>query len=154
MVNQSKRNDPRFLRLWTASGAMGSMPPKKQPAPPSTPKPAVAITELPTSGTALSVASGVDLGSFALNQQVERVLSRFRERAAKVLLLQWIGSKIPRTAVIDGQEIGWTQNGMVAGTKGENIGTYVRLVEFGGESGKEHAMLVFVSSQRKNAAVA
>lgn len=62
---------------------------------------------------------------------------------AETYLVEWQGSKIPRGASIHGIAIGWTQNGIVSGTQGENLGTYERLVEFGGESGREHKMLVF-----------
>ena len=64
---------------------------------------------------------------------------------ARTFLVEWSGSKIPRGAAIDGVAIAWTQNGMVTGAGGVDLGTYERLVEFGGASGREHKMLIFAS---------
>lgn len=65
------------------------------------------------------------------------------KEGATTFLVEWQGSKIPRGAAIDGIAIAWTQNGMVTGAGGEQLGTYERLVEFGGPSGREHKMLIF-----------
>ncbi len=57
-------------------------------------------------------------------------------------LLKWQGSKIPRGATIGGVEIGWTQHGMITGSNGMGLGYYSRLLEWGGENGDSHAMVV------------
>lgn len=71
------------------------------------------------------------------------LLQKTAERAKDIFLLEWVGHKIPRGAVINGKAIGWTQNGMVVSDHGEDIGTYERTIESGGASGKEQKMLVF-----------
>ena len=106
--------------------------------------PPVTITEIAGTIASLQKGKGVDLGDETTNSNVNKILSAMRHHANKVFHLQWEGNKIPRGALIEGAEIAWTQNGMVSGSKGENIGTYERLVEFGGASGKEQQMLVFV----------
>ena len=73
------------------------------------------------------------------------LLRKIAERAKGIFLLEWEGNKIPRGAIVCDKRIAWTQHGLVTGESGKNIGTYERLVEFGGASGKEQKMLVFVS---------
>ena len=46
--------------------------------------------------------------------------------------------------MIGDEEIAWTQHGIVNGTRGQQIGTYDRIVEFGWEEGKDQVMLVYV----------
>ncbi len=62
-------------------------------------------------------------------------------------LIEWTGNKIPRGASINGVQIGWTQHGIVTGTKGEDLGLYERLVECGGPRGTEQKMLVFANNK-------
>jgi hypothetical protein len=56
--------------------------------------------------------------------------------------MEWEGSKIPRGASINGVEIGWTQHGIVTGKNSEQLGYYEREVEFGGDSGSKHVMVI------------
>ncbi len=86
----------------------------------------------------------VNLGNAEAERGVNALLARLRESASKIFLLKWEGNKIPHGAIIQGKEIAWTQNGIVSSTAREQIGTYERLVEFGGETGNEQQMLVFV----------
>lgn len=78
-----------------------------------------------------------------IQAQATGLLRRIAERAKEIFLLEWEGNKIPRGAVICGKSITWTQHGRVISEGDEDIGTYERLVEFGGKSGKEQKMLVF-----------
>lgn len=70
-------------------------------------------------------------------------LQEMANSAKEVFLLEWEGNKIPYGAVINGRSIGWTQHGLVTNNVGIPIGTYERMVEWGGDSGKEQKMLVF-----------
>lgn len=75
---------------------------------------------------------------------LNNLLQRVSELSTKIFLLEWEGNKIPRGTRINGKPIGWTQHGMVTSDQGQTIGTYERLSEFGGESGREQKMVVFV----------
>lgn len=72
-------------------------------------------------------------------------ITKQRRSASAVYLLNWTGNKIPRGAVVSGHTIGWTQNDLVQDRDGNIIGTYERLVEFGGEDGKQQQMVVYLS---------
>lgn len=106
--------------------------------------PEVTVTDVTATPKAEEKGSGVNLGDTELNKVAKGMIARWRERARKIFHLKWEGSKIPRGAMIDGTEIGWAQNGQVVGVDGKTIGVYDRLVEFGGTSGKEQQMLIFV----------
>ena len=92
---------------------------------------------------------GINLGEASMNERAQALLDRISSQADKFFLLEWEGSKIPRWAKIHDVQIGWTQNGMVNGVKGEDLGTYERLVEFGGTSGKEQKIIVFAKAPNK-----
>ncbi len=88
--------------------------------------------------------------SSTLNQVVvqlttNQLLKKMAEAAKEFFLLEWVGSKIPRGAVISGHTVVWTQNGVVTAEGGGIIGTYHRVVECGGPSGQDQKMLVFLS---------
>lgn len=93
----------------------------------------------------------VNLGDDTLNARVNKLM-RGSCKGCQTFLITWEGNKVPYGAVVAGREIGWTQNGQVIAKKpgdtlghfGDDIGTYDRLVEFGGPERKEHKMLVFV----------
>ncbi|MDO8594838.1 MAG: hypothetical protein Q7R93_05015 [bacterium] len=106
--------------------------------------PPVAIVDVTSKPEAEKTGKGINLGDPELNEVANRMLLNRRSRARKVFHLKWEGSKIPRGAVIEGAEIAWTQNGEVAGVGGKRIGVYDRLIEFGGATGKEQQMLIFV----------
>ena len=106
--------------------------------------PKVTVTDVTETPQAEGKGKGVNLGDIELNETANRTITRWRERASKIFHLKWEGNKIPRGAVVEGVEIAWTQNGQVTGIGGQMIGTYDRLVEFGGASGKEQQMLIFV----------
>lgn len=71
------------------------------------------------------------------------LLRAIAAQAKGIFLLEWDGSKVPRGAVVNGEEITWTQNGQVH-TPGGQIGVYERLMEFGGVSNSSHKMIVYV----------
>lgn len=83
-------------------------------------------------------------GQAAMQQLVEAHLQARAARSKHVFLLEWEGNKIPRGAVIKGHSIGWTQNGIVTSEQGQTIGVYERLIEFGGDGGRDQKILVFV----------
>jgi hypothetical protein len=58
------------------------------------------------------------------------------------VILKWKGSKIPRGETIAGVEVAWAQHGVLSGADGEMIGSYVRLVTFGGPNADEHEISV------------
>ena len=49
--------------------------------------------------------------------------------AESAIVLNWIGSKIPRGVVINNKEIAGAQNKVVTSKKGEIIGIYNRLIQ-------------------------
>jgi hypothetical protein len=106
--------------------------------------PEVTITDVTAKPQAEETGKRVNLGDVKLNETVNRMIAHCRESARKIFHLKWEGNKIPYGAVIEGTEIAWTQNGQVTGVGGKTIGTYDRLVEFGGATGKEQQMLIFV----------
>lgn len=80
-----------------------------------------------------------------LETRLDELQDKEKERAGKTYLVEWSGGKSPRGAQINGIAIGWTQNGFVTGTAGEQIGTYERLVESGGDSRQEQKIIIFAS---------
>lgn len=86
-----------------------------------------------------------DLGVKDLETKVNALVTAHKNKAKYIFLLKWQGDKIPRGAEVAGHKIAWTQNGVVTDNTGKIIGTYERLVEFGGESGREQQMIVYIS---------
>lgn len=106
---------------------------------------AVQLLELSTNEAQLLAKKSlsVSLG----NATVERKLAQLRQEVqngARAFLLDWEGSKIPRGVEICGHVINWTQHGNVSATGGLVIGTYDRIVEFGGESGEHQQMIIYI----------
>jgi len=75
------------------------------------------------------------------------VIAKLRHKSDNYFILTWDGSKIPRGAKVDNVEISWTQNGMVTGKGGEQLGYYDRLVEFGQPGGNRQVMLIGTSAK-------
>ncbi len=86
---------------------------------------------------------GVNLGSTLLQSKLNSILDKIK-KGAEIFLVDWEGSKIPRGVLVRGYEIAWTQNGAVTEVGGARIGTYQRLVEFGGETRQHHQMLIYI----------
>ena len=103
----------------------------------------VNICELVLSGNLSDIVREIDLGNSKLNLDYDTLLEKVRSGANKVYLLEWEGDKIPQGVMVDDQEIAWTQHGVVRSSEGDTIGTYQRLVEFGGESRNLQVMLVY-----------
>ena len=109
------------------------------------------ITEL----TQENKPRGVNLGGAhsesarGAETNVNNLMSRIRKSGGRRFILSWEGNKVPRGARVLDHEIAWTQNGQVSTTSGEGIGTYDRLVEFGGTTGKEQKMVVYLYPEKK-----
>jgi hypothetical protein len=88
---------------------------------------------------------GVNLGNQNLERVTNMLISAIRSRGGRRFLLCWTGNKVPRGTDVLGRKIAWTQNGMVIDTQRAEIGTYDRLLEFGGESKKEQMMIVYLN---------
>ena len=80
---------------------------------------------------------------------VNNLMSQIRKSDGRRFILSWEGNKVPRGARVLDHEIAWTQNGQVLTTDGKDIGTYDRLVEFGGTTGKEQKMVVYLYPEAK-----
>lgn len=99
---------------------------------------------------------GVNLGgaystsAVVVEADVNDLIDRIRESGGRKFLLDWEGNKVPRGARVLDHEIGWTQNGKVLTTSGEDIGTYKRLVEFGGATGKQQKMLIYLYPKKSS----
>jgi len=97
--------------------------------------------------------TGIKLGAgenaqfqFQLTQAlVNDLQTELMKVAEDAFILLWDGNKIPRGAEVNGHRIGWTQNGQVLSDEGGMIGVYDRLMQYGGPSGKEQQMIVFVT---------
>ena len=78
--------------------------------------------------------------------------------AGRVYRLTWKGSKVPRGARIGSHEIVWTQHGMVHARNArgdvEEIGTYKRVVEFGGANQDEQIMEIYLDGNESLLATA
>lgn len=73
---------------------------------------------------------------------ISKLIELSIEQQAEQYLLSWQGNEVPRGALLGEHEIVWTQHGVVRNSKGDVIGHYERLVEFGGKSGISQVMLV------------
>lgn len=89
-----------------------------------------------------------DASAAVAEANVNELIGRIRESEGRKFLLVWEGNKVPRGAHVLEHERSWTQNGEVRTTSRETIGTYDRLVEFGGASGTEQKMLIYLFQKR------
>ena len=87
----------------------------------------------------------VHLENPQVDARLNALLERRRENANHAYVLRWEGNKVPRGAVVGGETLAWTQNGTVHNQSGRIVGTYDRVVQFGGESGKEQVMIIYMS---------
>lgn len=107
--------------------------------------PEVKITKL-TFNQAQSMSMGTiksTLGDTKLDSMLQIMINKRIHSSSEILLLEWEGNKIPRGAKIGNKEIAWTQHGIVTDKNGDDIGTYERIVEFGGVSKYQQVMLVY-----------
>lgn len=61
-------------------------------------------------------------------------------------VIKWKGSKVPRGKAINGSTIAHAQHGILRSAGGKDIGTYRRVVEFGGEDGDEQEIEAWPTS--------
>ena len=115
-------------------------------------KPMVTVTEIIPENWQALAAAGFNQAELLASEgpsahigrpapMLDDCLRAVTAKSTSVFFLRWKGSKIPRGAVIRGRVVAWTQNGVVTDEKGEMIGTYSRLVEFGPEN--EQQMVVY-----------
>lgn len=79
-------------------------------------------------------------------------MARAKKVGSRAFVVMWDGNKIPRGAKVGDYFIVHTQNGLVhgvkqAGSSPEVIGTYDRLAEFGGKSGKFQVINVYLTKE-------
>ena len=86
----------------------------------------------------------VNLGDQKLNSILNASLQQARGNGGRRFYLKWNGSKVPRGAEICGHILAWTQHGRVITDQNQDIGTYDRLIEFGGPSKEEQHMIVYL----------
>ena len=97
---------------------------------------------------------GVDLNgtrnAFAAvtESKLNDLICSVRKHGGRTFILDWEGDRTPRGARVLNHEIEWTQHGQIRIASVEKIGTYDRLVESGGASGKAQKMLVYLSPSK------
>lgn len=94
---------------------------------------------------ALRIDSQVRLGDPQIESRVNALLDRIKGNAKHAYLLVWEGNKVPHGAVVGNEVLGWTQHGSARNQSGQIVGTYDRVVEFGGDSGNKQVMIVYTS---------
>ena len=110
------------------------------------------ITEKRDKLVSTNAPKDVDLGgrhnfqAALAESHFDRLRQAIRQKEARVFLLTWQGNKVPRGVNLLGHIIAWTQHGMVTSKGGKTVGTYDRVVEFGGDTGKEQKMLVYLQA--------
>jgi hypothetical protein len=92
----------------------------------------------------INLGGDFDLSAAITELQLNHLFQAMKLESKELYLLSWNGTKIPHGASLKGKEIGWTQNGVVTSIEGEMIGIYDRVVEYGGEDGREHRMIVYL----------
>lgn len=72
----------------------------------------------------------IDLGNMEHISAIVSGLARALSAGKDTFMIEWQEkSRIPRGAIIKGQEIGWTQHGIVSSITGQQIGYYERVVD-------------------------
>lgn len=92
----------------------------------------------------------LDENAQRIQAHINRIVKIAKEGATNFYLLSWQGSKVPHGVEVNGKRIGWTQHGVVSSETGETIGLYDRLIEFGGETGCDHQLLIYTANQNDN----
>lgn len=95
----------------------------------------------------------VDLGvnnisELLIETDSNSLLQKLRQGSTgRIFLVIWKGtsSRVPHGVQILDHKIDWTQHGVARNTDGVNIGFYDRLIDCGGEDGKEHKMLIYLN---------
>ena len=77
-----------------------------------------------------------------LSPLLKRIMSR-RTKGIKGDTIRWSGSKAPRGVKWGSTTLGWAQHGVLYDQKGEDVGTYHRVIEFGGKDGDIQEILAW-----------
>ena len=95
-------------------------------------------------GEGLPLGKEVDLGNPEINERINALLSGIRKDCKSAYILRWEKGRVPSGAVVGDETLGWTQHGMASNQSGKIVGTYERIVDSGGNSGREHVMVVYM----------
>ena len=85
----------------------------------------------------------IDLELSEIESNVDALLQLLK-LGKDAYLLMWNGSKVPSNAVVNGIEIDHTQHNMVT-SDGEMVGTYDRIVEYGGPNKRAQALILYLN---------
>lgn len=95
----------------------------------------------------------VRLGDSDAEAQVKGMLQAMAQKAGRKFLVSWKGSKVPHGVRLLGYEIVWTQHGMVTARDKDGqstmLGTYQRVVEWGGPQKDKHVLVIAVGEHIK-----
>lgn len=109
-------------------------------------QPRVKVTDISNLlGEDLPLDKEVHLGNPKVDRKINTLLAEARKYCKHAYILRWEGGKIPRGAVVGSEILSWTQNGCAHNQSDDIVGTYERVVEFSGDSGKEQVMIVYMS---------
>lgn len=107
-------------------------------------KPIVKVTDISNLlGEDLPLGKEVHLGNPKADERINAILTEMKGSCKRAYVLRWEGNKVPRGAVVGDETLAWTQNGCAHNQSGDIVGTYERIVEFGGDSGNEQVMVVY-----------
>ena len=87
----------------------------------------------------------VKLGAIEMDGRVSSLPQGLAAKSETLWFLRWKGTKTPHGAVLGEAAVSHAQNGIVCSDKGYVIGSYERLVEWGGADHDEHMMVVWAS---------
>jgi len=87
----------------------------------------------------------VKLGAIEIDERANSFLQGLAAKSETLWFLRWKGTKTPHGAVLGEAAVSHAQDGIVCSTKGDVIGSYERLVEWGGADHDEHMMVVWAS---------
>lgn len=97
--------------------------------------------------TEINIENILTICNFKDESDKQTALNRITEHEknmGKTFLLKWRGGRVPRGTAVWDKKISWTQDGVVSDNEYKKIGTYIRLIQFGGESRRNHEILVFL----------
>lgn len=95
-----------------------------------------------------------DLRSAVTEAQIAAIMQSTRRLGRRVFELTWEGNGVPLGAEILGRKICWTQHGRAwvfperDSEDDEEIGSYKRVEDYGGPTGKMQKMIVYVTSPK------
>ena len=123
---------------------------RKQPAQNTNPgRPNVTIREITAADAKRlqwkSQHPGLSFGDSSLELFAEAINRHAAERpGTRYFKLSWVGDNVPQGAIVLDQTISWTQNSRVVSDKRVLIGSYIRLVRFGGLFNNQHVIVVLL----------